>query len=51
MVDFYKRLQAGEGKARALQNAGLALMKARQEKYGAAHPLFWGAFVCVGNPE
>jgi len=51
MVDFYKRMQAGEGKAKSLQNARLALMKSRREKYGAAHPLFWGAFVCVGNPE
>ena len=51
MVDFYRRLQAGEGKARALQNAQLAMMKERKEKYGAAHPFFWGAFVCVGDPE
>lgn len=51
MVEFYKRLRAGEGKARALQNAQLAMMRARKEKYGAAHPFYWGAFVCVGDPE
>ena len=50
MGDFYRRLKAGRGKARALQEASLALMKARRERYGAAHPFYWGAFVSVGEP-
>ena len=40
----------GKGKARALQEASLALMKARREKNGAAHPFYWGAFVSVREP-
>ena len=50
MGDFYRRLKAGGGKARALQEASLALMEARREKHGAAHPFYWGAFVSVGEP-
>ena len=50
MADFYGRLAAGEGKARALQNAMLAQLQSRRERYGAGHPLYWGAFVCAGEP-
>ncbi|MFC1614906.1 CHAT domain-containing protein, partial [Gemmatimonadota bacterium] len=50
MTDFYRRMQAGRGKARALQEASLALMNERKRTNGCAHPLFWGAFVCVGEP-
>jgi len=46
MTDFYRRIKGGTGKARALQEASLAPMKARREKkVGAAHPYFWAAFV------
>jgi CHAT domain-containing protein/Tfp pilus assembly protein PilF len=44
MVDFYRRLLAGEGKAEALRNAQLA-MKAKYPD-----PYYWGAFVCLGEP-
>ena len=50
MTDFYRRMKVGTGKAKALQEASLALMQARREKVGAAHPYFWAAFVCVGEP-
>ncbi len=49
MRDFYRRLKAGAGKAQALQEASLALMGARREQHGAAHPFFWGAIVSVGE--
>ncbi len=49
MVEFYKRIQTGEGKSSALQNAQLEMMKKRKKETGAAHPFFWGAFVCVGD--
>jgi CHAT domain-containing protein len=51
MEDFYKRLRKGEGKTQALQNAQLAMIESRKKKHGASHPFFWGAFVCVGDPE
>jgi CHAT domain-containing protein/tetratricopeptide (TPR) repeat protein len=44
MVDFYRRLLAGEGKAEALRQAQLGI----KEKY--PDPYFWGAFVCLGDP-
>lgn len=50
MVDFYRRLESGESKSGALQDAQLEMLRERRQRYGAAHPFFWGAFVCVGNP-
>jgi len=44
MQDFYLRLQAGEGRATALREAQLT-MKRRTD-----HPLFWGGFICEGEP-
>lgn len=45
MVDFYRRLLGGEGRAEALRNAQLAM----KEKY--PDPLYWGAFICQGDPS
>ncbi len=45
MVDFYRRLLAGEPRAEALRQAQLTL----QAKY--PDPLYWGAFICQGEPE
>jgi CHAT domain-containing protein len=44
MVDFYKRLLSGKGRAEALREAQLAM----KEKY--PNPYYWGAFICQGNP-
>jgi CHAT domain-containing protein len=43
MVDFYKRLLSGKGRAEALREAQLAM----KEKY--PDPYYWGAFICQGN--
>ena len=51
MIDFYTRLKNGEGKSQALRNAQLAMMRKQQVQFGFAHPYFWGAFICAGNPE
>ena len=50
MEGFYRRMSAGLGKARALQESCLDAMRHRREQFGAAHPFYWGAFVCVGDP-
>jgi CHAT domain-containing protein len=50
MKDYYRRMKGGVGKAQALREASLGLMKGRREKVGAAHPFYWGAFVSVGEP-
>ena len=44
MVDFYGRILAGRGCADALRETQLAL----KVKY--PDPLYWGAFICQGNP-
>jgi CHAT domain-containing protein len=44
MVDFYKRLLSGKGRAEALREAQLSM----KEKY--PDPYYWGAFICQGNP-
>ncbi len=51
MIDFYTRLKNGEGKSQALRHASLSMMRKQKAKYGSAHPYFWGAFICAGNPE
>ncbi|GEM_PF-3161211 len=50
MAGFYGRLKKGGGKASALRGACIAMIKERRDKYGAAHPLFWALFICVGEP-
>ena len=44
MVDFYQRILQGQPRAKALREAQLTL----KEKY--PDPLYWGAFICQGDP-
>jgi CHAT domain-containing protein len=52
MVEFYRRYLFGENisKSEALRQAQLAVIAQLRQKYGAAHPAYWGAFVCIGEP-
>jgi CHAT domain-containing protein len=45
MLEFYRGLNNGLGKAEALQRAQLSLL--HTEKY--AHPFYWAGFVLVGD--
>lgn len=45
MTEYYHRLKAGQGRAQALRTAQLAI----KEKH-PHEPLYWGAFICQGDP-
>ena len=44
MTDFYRRMLTGQPRADALRDAQLAL------KDEDPDPLYWGAFICQGDP-
>ncbi|NVM21890.1 MAG: tetratricopeptide repeat protein [Desulfobacterales bacterium] len=51
MVEFYKNIMTGEMNCcQALRQAALKEMKIVKERYGHAHPLYWGGFVMLGDP-
>jgi len=51
MIEFYKNIQSGNmDRCRALRQAALKQMKIVKKRYGHPHPLYWGAFVFMGEP-
>jgi len=51
MVEFYKNIQSGNmNRCQALRKAALKEMKIVKRRYGTTNPLFWGAFVFMGEP-
>jgi CHAT domain-containing protein len=44
MIDFYRHLMAGAGRADALREAQLAMQRKHPDE-----PLYWGAFICQGE--
>jgi len=50
MERFYRDWLSGNSKASALRQASLSILQERRETHGAAHPLFWGGFILVGDP-
>lgn len=45
MVDYYQRLKAGEGRAEAMRQAKLSMMR----KDDRRHPFFWASFIVSGD--
>ena len=51
MIEFYKNILSGEmNRCQALKQAALKEMKVVKKRYGHTNPLFWGAFVFMGEP-
>ncbi len=51
MRGFYQNWLSGQTKQEALRQSTLKVINARRSKYGTAHPLLWGGFVMVGDPN
>ncbi|MCM2373476.1 CHAT domain-containing protein [Aporhodopirellula aestuarii] len=49
MQGFFDSLAESKDVASSLQTTQQRLIAARRERYGAAHPFFWAAFVMTGN--
>ena len=51
MEEMYRQIaSANVNRAEALRRAALKEMKTVETRYGKANPLFWGAFVFLGEP-
>jgi len=51
MVEFYKNIRSGKmNRCQSLRQAALKQMETVRRRYGNANPLFWGAFVFMGEP-
>jgi len=51
MIQFYKNIQSGKmSSCQALRQAALKERKIVKKRYGHTNPLFWGAFVFLGEP-
>jgi len=51
MERFYENWLSGQSKSTALRNASLSVLTERREKHESTHPLFWGGFILVGDPN
>lgn len=51
MERFYTNWLSGESKSAALRDATLSILREHRDQHGTAHPIFWGGFVLVGDPD
>ncbi|MBF0530978.1 MAG: CHAT domain-containing protein, partial [Deltaproteobacteria bacterium] len=52
MIELYRNLAGGRMKqSQALREAALKQIQIVRARYGGDNPLFWGAFVFMGEPE
>jgi CHAT domain-containing protein len=51
MERFYENWLSGQSKSSALRDASLSILNERRNTGISAHPLFWGGFILVGDPE
>jgi len=48
---FYEEWLGGTSRRAALRTASLAVLQQVRDQRGCGHPLFWGGFILVGDPE
>jgi CHAT domain-containing protein len=48
---FYGNWLSGQTKKEALRQAALKVLNDRRAKGEPTHPLFWGGFVLLGDPN
>ncbi len=51
MTDFYSNWLGGMSRANALREASLTRIRYERNRGRSGHPLFWGGFILVGNPD
>lgn len=51
MERFYENWLSGQSKSLALRSASLNILNERRAKGQSTHPLFWGGFILVGDPD
>lgn len=51
MLRFYSNWLSGSSKTSALREAALSVLEERRKTHRSAHPLYWGGFILVGNPN
>jgi len=51
MERFYENWLSGESKSSALRNASLSILQDRRKNHESTHPLFWGGFILVSDPN
>jgi CHAT domain-containing protein len=51
MIQFYKNIYSGGmNRCQAIRQASLKEMEIVRQRYGHTNPLYWGAFVFMGEP-
>ena len=51
MKRFYENWLSGQSKSAALRSASLSILDEHRANGQSTHPLFWGGFILVGDPE
>lgn len=49
MIAYYKRLMMGEGRAEALRQVQLLVLKSKNSNVDLSHPFYWAAFIGAGE--